>query len=72
MVPLMRRTKAQMVTNWNDNYAVGQKVRVKRDSGDLLVTTTASEAELLGGHTPVIWLDGISGCYALDRVTPIN
>ncbi|MFN7128243.1 MAG: hypothetical protein ACK4OJ_04185 [Brevundimonas sp.] len=27
-------------------------------------------AELLGGHTPVAWLDGVSGCIALTHLDP--
>ncbi|WP_374650281.1 hypothetical protein [Rhizorhabdus sp.] len=36
-----------------------------------MITRTRSKAEVLSGHSAVIWLDGISGCYLLDRVTPI-
>lgn len=63
---------------WNAANPVGTAVTVRMDSGELRETTTRSEAQILGaepskgyiGHTAVIWLDGISGCYLLDRVTP--
>lgn len=71
MVHLMRDTKKKMVEDWNQKYRVGQKVTVKKDAGNTVETTTTSNAVLLGGHTPVIHVEGISGCYALDRVTPI-
>ena len=45
---------------------------MRRDNGDLTRTKTRSEAELLGGHTPVVWLEGIVGAYALDRVMPVT
>lgn len=57
------------VNDWNEKYPVGTPVRVMRDMGDTLTTKTSSEAWLLGGHTAVIQVEGISGSYALDRVT---
>ncbi len=54
---------------WNVAHAIGTSVRVRRDNGDVTATRTRSEAYLLSGHTPVIFLDGISGAYLLDRVT---
>lgn len=56
---------------FNANHPIGQSVSVKLDNGERRVTTTRSQASVLSGHTAVIWLDGISGCYALDRVTPL-
>jgi hypothetical protein len=56
---------------FNARYPVGQRVSVRKDAGDGQLTTTRSKAEVLSGHSAVIWLDGISGCYLLDRVTPI-
>ncbi|WP_217446575.1 hypothetical protein [Myxococcus sp. CA040A] len=50
-------------------HPIGTPVVVKRDNGQELTTKTRSGAELLGGHSAVIWLDGISGCYALERVS---
>ena len=46
-----------------------------REVGDLglvkLRTRTRSEAQVLSGHSAVIWLDGVRGCYLLDRVRAI-
>lgn len=50
---------------------VGTAVQVRLDGGEERVTVTTSKALVLNGHTAVIWLKGISGCYKLDRVTPI-
>ncbi|MDP1611680.1 MAG: hypothetical protein Q8M11_11530, partial [Sulfuritalea sp.] len=33
-------------------------------------TKTRSDAQVLSGHSAVIWLENVSGCYLLDRVTP--
>jgi protein gp37 len=38
--------------------------------GEFAPTRTRSEASLLGGHTPVVWVEGMAGCVALDRVSP--
>lgn len=53
---------------WNAFYPPGTDVIVRMDSGELRPTKTRSRAEVLSGHTPVIWLEGISGAYLLDRV----
>ncbi len=57
---------------FNARYAVGQKVSVRKDNREATITTTRSAAEVLSGHSAVIWLDGISGCYLLDRVNPVT
>ena len=33
-----------------------------------LVTRTRSKAEVLGGHTDVVWVDGHDSCIALDHI----
>jgi hypothetical protein len=59
------------VNAFNSRYPVGQRVSVRKDGGDGVITTTRGPAFVLSGHSAVIWLEGISGCYLLDRVTPI-
>lgn len=54
---------------WNAKHPVGTEVRVIKDDDTIHVNQTKSEAYMLGGHTAVIHVAGISGCYALDRVT---
>lgn len=56
-------SKAQQVEAWNHEHPVGSKVVVYRDNGEVLETTVRFEAQLLGGHSPVAWVHGISGCY---------
>lgn len=56
------------VDGWNQQQDVGVPVTYRNDAGKLTATTTRSQASVLSGHTAVIWLDGISGCVALDRV----
>ena len=57
---------------FNAAHQVGAAVSVKLDSGEVRETNTVSEAQVLSGHTAVIWLDGISGCYDLERVTALK
>lgn len=57
---------------FNAACPVGGRVAVKLDGIDApRITTTRSEAQILSGHSAVVWMDGVSGCYDLSRVTPI-
>lgn len=60
------------VEQWNAQHRVGTRVRVTKDDGSAVETTTRTRAMMLSGHTPVIFLDGISGCYLLTRVKAID
>ena len=53
---------------FNEKHPVGSSVTVVKDLGEKIETTVRHPAEILSGHTPVVWLKGISGCYKLDRV----
>lgn len=57
--------------NWNAKNPVGSKVEVTLDDGSIKETLTTSPAWVLGGHTAVIKLEGISGGYSLKRVRAI-
>ena len=57
---------------WNSQHPVGTAVVVTKDLGEQVHTTTRSVAQHLRSGTPVIWLDGITGCYLLDRVEAIT
>ncbi len=70
--------KQKTVDDWNSEYPPGTTVTVALDVPEpsfgniakTLTTTTRSHAALLGGHTPVVWLNGLRACYSLERVTP--
>lgn len=64
-----RKSQVQqaIVDGWM-NAANGTAVIVKLDSGEERRTRTRSQPFLLGGHTAVIQLEGIPGCYSLERV----
>ncbi len=67
--PSLLRLTAQC-QQWNQMHPVPTPVLVRLDSGDVRLTETRSAAEVLSG-TAVIWLKGIVGCYALDRVAAL-
>lgn len=51
---------------------IGADVFVQLDGVDTpFQTKTRSSAQILSGHSAVIWLENVSGCYLLDRVTAI-
>lgn len=56
---------------FNAANPVGTVVSVQLDGGEVRETITTSEAQVLSGHSAVVWLKGISGCYLLERVTPL-
>jgi len=74
-----REPQAQkdLVAKWNESYPIGTPVSVTKDRGETKETKTRSEAWMLGqssrsqGHTAVVMVEGISGCYSLERVKPI-
>lgn len=58
---------------WNKAHPVGTKVIVWRDTPGLVTQTkTRSAAQVLSGHSAVIWLEGIAGCYALSHVRALQ
>ncbi len=70
--PNLKKLQAACDT-FNAKCVVGGDVDVMLDGADApLRTTTRSEAEVMSGHSAVIWLTGVSGSYLLDRVTPVT
>jgi len=67
--PSAKQLQAQC-DKFNSTVAVGGAVVVELDGGERRETITTSEAQVLSGHTAVVWLKGVSGCYDLDRVKP--
>ena len=68
--PPSAKKLADAVARWNAAHEIGAKVIVRLDSGETRETFTRGEAYVLSGHSAVISLEGISGCYLLDRVRP--
>jgi len=53
---------------FNKRNPVGSDVVVIKDLGEQVETKVKYPAQILSGHTAVVWVEGISGCYDLDRV----
>lgn len=56
---------------WNARHPVGCDVEVTKDDGSRLVTITRASAAVVGAAA-VVWVVGIVGCYALERVRVIQ
>lgn len=57
---------------FNFDCKPGGRVAVKIDGTTKpLITKTRSDAQIMGGHSAVVWLEGVSGSYLLGHVTPI-
>lgn len=67
----MKRQDPQIaVDKFNKEFPVGTLVDLRKDSGEIVRTRTRSPAQVLSGHSAVVWLERVVGCYLLDRVTP--
>ena len=62
----------EAVPDWNREHPAGTRVSVRLDGGEVRETVTRSAASMLVGHTAVVWLEGVVGCYRLGRVTPLS
>lgn len=51
---------------------IGTPVIVHRDNGDRLKTHTRSAPWLMGGHSWVVQVEGIAGCYALSHISIVH
>lgn len=60
----------EIVDEWNACYPVGTKVRYWTGTreGEGALSATRTEARVLGGHTPIIWIEHVAGCLALSHV----
>ncbi len=66
---MQSKKEQELVERWNKLHQIGAAVTVKKDDGSKLNTVTRSVAWMLSGHTAVILVEGISGCYSLTRVS---
>ncbi len=62
----------QKCKQWNGAVSVGDRVSLAKDGGQVIETTTRSEAYVAASGDPVIFLTGVSGYYLLDRVTALG
>jgi hypothetical protein len=63
------KTMQKQCDDWNAVNPVGSVVLIKLDGRDEPeLTKSRSAAQILSGHSVVIWLENVSGCYQLDHV----
>lgn len=55
---------------WNTAHPAGSDVMLKKDTGEEIRTKTRGDAYMCAAGYPVIFLEGVSGYYLLDRVRP--
>jgi hypothetical protein len=70
----MKRPNPQkLVNDFNASVKVGDAVDFWEVIGMGVPErfVTENEAEVLGGHTAVVWLKGKRGCVALNHCTPV-
>lgn len=71
--PRVRKSLQQLqreCDRFNEACAVGDSVVVTWNSGDTFHSTTTTPAQVLGGHSAVVWVQDGRGCFLLDRVKP--
>jgi hypothetical protein len=68
------RREVKRAADWNAHYPIGTDVRFWPGlrEGDGQVSKTRTRAQVLYGHTAVLWVEGRGDCIALTHVLPIN
>lgn len=57
-----------LIDKINEKYKIGDTINVIQDDNSIKKWTIKHPASMLGGHTAVIWVEEISGCYSANRV----
>jgi hypothetical protein len=66
-------TPEQQVFVWNRSVAVGDEVDYTSYPGAPVVRRrTRTEAQVLSGHTAVVWLEDTSGCVCISHCKPVR
>lgn len=62
------KTLERECSEWNAKYTVGQRVKYHPEIGgqEFYLHSTRTEAQVLSGHTAVVWLTGKAGCVCLE------
>lgn len=67
------RPDDQIAVAFRERAAAGRLFKdADKDPCTRLVTRTRSKAQVLGGHTDVVWVDGHSACIALTHIDVIT
>lgn len=60
-------SEQEKVDEWNAKHLPGVSVELTKDHGEVIKTVTETPAHIVGGRA-VVWVEGVRGCYKLDRV----
>jgi hypothetical protein len=70
--PIERPLPEQQVADWNAQVSVGAEVDYREyPEADPKRYKTRTEAQVLSGHTAVVWLEGRAGCVCCEACTPV-
>lgn len=61
----------ETIDNWNNAVSPGTEVTYRNDKGEFIRTKTRTRAEILSGHSAVVWLDDVRGCVDLSCVSVV-
>lgn len=68
----MQKEAAKAVDKWNAKVSVGDAVEYRDyPEAEPQKFTTRTPAEILSGHTAVVWLNGKTGCVSVDACRPV-
>ena len=69
----MSKTLQQQADAWNQASPVGTTVEYRSliDGPVTFIGKTRSEAQILSGHTVVVWLEGKAGCVCVEHCAPL-
>lgn len=56
-----------MIKMFNENIKMGDTIKLADDEEQIFEAVIIAPAQMLGGHTPVVYLKG-KGAYDLNRV----
>jgi hypothetical protein len=69
-----KKKQQELCDQFNELYQVGTQVKYWKGLKEGEPTGTAptrSRAEMLGGHTASVWLEGVRGCIGLSHIEVI-
>jgi hypothetical protein len=72
VTPIHRKLPEQEVAAWNAQVRVGAEVDYREyPEAEPKRFKTRTEAQILSGHTAVVWLEGKGGCVCCEACTPV-
>jgi len=72
--PLSLEKLQEICDRWNESFHIGTLVEYHPVIGEEThrLRKTCTLAQVLSGHTPVVWLEGERGCVCLEACVPVR